>query len=542
MDKAWLKQYDSFVPPHLTYPRETLYHLFARTARANHDQVATIFMGIEHTYGTLLDLADRLAGALDRAGLRSGDKVVLALPSSPQFVIAYYALHKLGAVVVMLNPLSTPREIDFKCRNSEARGLIALDMFYDQFMAAARKAELKLVVFTGIFDLHPSQNPKAKYPDPEAIDFLALLDSASAPVEPVNPGQDDLAVIIYTGGTTGEPKGTMLSHRNIITNAWAIGAWYGISTRDRGLAVLPFFHGFGMQVMLNTFLLNGGSLVIMPTFDVENLFKLVSQYRPTTMVGVPTMYVAINNYENRTQYDLSSIRIAVSGGAPLPLAVKKAFEKLTGGILLEGYGLTESTCAVCCNPYQGANKEGYIGLPMPDVDMKIVDMDTGTMDLAPGEAGEMLVRSPTVMLGYYNNPEATRETIRNGWLYTGDIAVMDEQGYFRIVDRKKEMIIAGGFNIYPKEVENILSNHPAVMEVAVIGVPDAYRGETVKACLVTRPGAAVTEEELAAFCRANMIKYMVPKIFEFREELPKSPIGKILKKTLKEEELKSKGD
>ena len=542
MEHVWLKQYDSFVPPQLTYPQETLYPLFASAARANHDRTATIFMELEHTYGTLLDLTDRLAGALHQAGLGPGDKVVLALPSSPQFVIAYYALQKLGAVTVMLNPLSTPREIDFKCRNSEAKGLIALDMFYDQFLTAARKAELKLIIFTGIFDLHPNQDPKAKYPDEVALDFLALLSSASGPLEAVDSKLDDLAVIIYTGGTTGEPKGTMLSHRNIITNAWAIGSWFGITPKDRGLAVLPFFHGFGMQVMLNTFLLNGGSLVIMPTFDVETLFKLVTEHHPTTMVGVPTMYVAINNYENRHQYDLSSIRIAVSGGAPLPMAVKNAFEELTGGILLEGYGLTESTCAVCCNPYQGTNKEGFIGLPMSDVEMKIVDLETGTQDLALGKAGELLVRSPTVMLGYYNNPEATRESIRNGWLHTGDIATVDEQGYFRIVDRKKEMIIAGGFNIYPKEVENILSNHPAVMEVAVIGVPDPYRGETVKAYVVPKPGTTVTEEELVAFCRANMIKYMVPKIFEFREELPKSPVGKILKKTLKEEMSNSKGE
>ena len=542
MENVWLKHYDSFVPPRLTYPRETLYPLLVRAARENHDRTATIFMDSQETFGRLLEQVDRLAAGLNRLGVRQGDRMVLALPSSPQFVVAYFALHKLGAVAVMLNPLSTPREIDFKCRNSEAKGLIALDMFYDQFLPAARKAELDLIIFSGIFDLHPDGAAKQNYPDNDALDFLALVDSEKGRVEAVDVALDDLAVIIYTGGTTGDPKGTMLSHRNIITNAWAIGSWFEIRPSDRGLAVLPFFHGFGMQVMLNTYLLAGASLVIMPTFDIDTFFKLISQYKPTGMVGVPTMYVAINNFADREKYDLSSIKIAVSGGAPLPLAVKKAFEGLTGGILLEGYGLTESTCAVCCNPFQGENKEGSIGLPMSDVEMKIVDLDTGTRDLPPGEAGEILVKSPMVMLGYYNNPEATRETIRDGWLFTGDIGTMDEKGYFRIVDRKKEMIIAGGFNIYPKEVENILSNHPAVMEVAVVGVPDQYRGETVKAFIVNRPGASVSEEELVEFCRENMIRYMIPKIFEFREDLPKSPVGKILKKTLKEEETIHKGE
>lgn len=539
--RVWFENYDSFVPAQVAYPDETLYPLFTKAALKDPDKTAAIFMDGKTTFGRLLHLTDRFAAALADAGVGQGDRIVLSLPSSPQFIAAYYALHKLGATVVMLNPLSTPREIDFKCRDSQAKGIIALDMFYDQFLGAAKKADLELIIFTGIFDLHENGPGREKYTDADILDFLGMIESDAPDINPAPVKQDDMAVIIYTGGTTGDPKGTMLSHKNIITNAWAIGAWFGIRTDDRGLAVLPFFHGFGMQVMLNTHLLAGGSLVIMPTFDIDSFFKLLADYKPTCLVGVPTMFVAVNNYPDREKYDLSSVRAAVSGGAPLPLAVKNDFEKLTGGILLEGYGLTESTCAVCSNPFNGQNKEGSIGLPMSDVDMKIVDLETGTKDLPPGEAGEIVVKSPTVMLGYYNNPVATEKTVRDGWLYTGDIGVMDEEGYFSIVDRKKEMIIAGGFNIYPKEVENILSNHPAVMETAVIGVPDDYRGETVKAFVVPRPGASVTDDELTEFCRENMIRYMVPKLFEFREELPKTPIGKILKKELKEQETQKTG-
>ena len=537
MEKTWLKHYDSFVPPHLDYPEDDLYGLFSQAARGVGDQTALIYFDDQVNYANLLQWTDNLAAALAARGVTKGDRIMLSLPNCPQFAVAYYALQKIGAVPVMLNPMSVDREIEFKCANSEARGMIALDMFLDTFLPAARKSGLDLIIFSGVFDLHVMHSGDTPDRGPGVLDFRELVMAGGPEVAAANNGPDDLAVIIYTGGTTGDPKGAMLSQRNIIANAWAIGVWFQIRPHDRGLAVLPFFHGFGMQVMLNTFLLQGGSLVLVPKFEIDDLFKLTDKYKPTTMVGVPTMFTAMNHYPERDKYDLSSMRSACSGGAPLPLSVKQAFESFTGGTLLEGYGLTESTCAVCANPFAGQNREGSIGLPMSDVEMKIVDIETGNTDLGPGEIGEIVLKSPTVMLGYYKNPEATAETIRNGWLHTGDIGRVTDDGYFEILDRKKEMIIAGGFNIYPKEVENVVQSHPDVVEAAVIGVPHEYRGETVKVFVTLREGASLTEEALIDYCRENMIRYMVPKLVEFRDVLPKSPVGKILRKELKAEEL-----
>ena len=537
MNKVWLAHYDSFVLPNVDYPTDDLYTLFQKSAAAAGDKTALIFFDDRIDYQRLLSWTDSFAAALAAKGVVKGDRIMLSLPNCPQFAVAYYALQKLGAVPVMLNPLSVAREIEYKCTNAEARGLIALDLFRDPFLASAQKVGLDLIIFSGIFDLHASHSGEVAARDAGVMDFREMVLSESPGVRPAHNAPDELAVIIYTGGTTGDPKGAMLSQSNIISNAWAISSWFEIESDNRGLAVLPFFHGFGMQVMLNTFLLNSGSLVLMPQFEIEALFKLVDEHKPNVMVGVPTMFTAINSFPDRDQYDFSSIKVACSGGAPLPFSVKHEFEAFTGGKLLEGYGLTESTCAVCANPFLGVNREGSIGIPMPDVEMKVVDIETGETDLPPGETGEIVVKSPTVMLGYYKNPQATAETLRAGWLFTGDIGQVTKEGYFEILDRKKDMIIAGGFNIYPKEVENTIQSHPAVLEVAVVGVPDEYRGETVKAFVTLREGAELTEEELIRFCRENMIRYMVPKLVEFRGELPKSPIGKILRKDLKAEEL-----
>jgi acyl-CoA synthetase (AMP-forming)/AMP-acid ligase II len=338
-------------------------------------------------------------------------------------MIAYYAVMKLGAVAVMLNPMSVKREILFKFRDSGARGVIALDIFYDQFIKPSREVGVDMIIFCGIVDFHSSLRPPRPTERPEGVlDMRSMVRQGGSSIQPADVGQDELAVIIYTGGTTGDPKGVMQSHRNHIYNSRAISAWGRFDENDRGLVVLPLFHGFGMAVM-NSTIIRGGSLVLAPRFEIEDVFRQIDRHRPT------------------------------------------------------------------------------------------------------------------VMIGYYNNPDATKDSIRDGWLHTGDIGTMDEDGYFRILDRKKEMIIVGGFNIYPKEVENILKSHPGVMEAAVIGVPDSYRGETVKAFIVPKEGVTLTEPEMSGFCKENMVRYMVPKLFEFRRSLPKSPIGKIVKKELKAEEI-----
>lgn len=537
MEKVWLENYDAYVPANIDYPKDDLYALFRKSATAVGDKDALIFFDDSVAYRELLSWTDNFAAALAAHGVTKGDRIMLSLPNCPQFAVAYYALQKLGAVPVMINPMSVSREIEFKCTNAEAKGMIALDLFWDTFFPAAQKMGLDLIIFSNIFDLHASHSGEKAERQGGALDFRELVMHEYPAVEPVNNHPDDLAVIIYTGGTTGDPKGAMLSQMNIISNTWGISNWFGIEPDERGLAVLPFFHGFGMQVMLNCFLLQKGSLVLMPTFEIGSLFTLVDKYKPTTMVGVPTMFTAINTFPDRDKFDMSSIRVACSGGAPLPFSVKHEFESFTGGKLLEGYGLTESTCAVCANPVQGLNLEGSIGIPMSDVEMKIVDLEDGNKDLPIGEIGEILVKSPTVMLGYYKNPEATEATIKNGWLHSGDVGRANKDGYFEILDRKKDLIIAGGFNIYPKEVENAIQSHPDVLEVAVVGVPDEYRGETVKAFVTLKEGAQLTEDQLVQYCRENMIRYMVPKLVEFRDSLPKSPVGKILRKELKDEAL-----
>lgn len=539
MEKVWLKHYDKWVSPELEYPDGTIYDIFAGVAEERGSETATIFLDGMLTYGELKDKVDVFAAALSSKGVEKGDRIVISLPSSPQFMISFYALMKLGAVGVMLNPLSTEREILFKFRDSEAKGIIALDMFYDQFIKPCREVGLEMIIFCGILDFHPSLQPeKPTEREGDVLDMRIMVDEGGPEPQPVNVTQDDMAVIIYTGGTTGDPKGVMQSHRNYICNSWTVGAWGEFNENDRGLVVLPLFHGFGLALM-NWIILKGGSLVLIPKFEIKDVFEQTQRHRATIMVGVPTMYVAINNFPEREQYDLTSLRVSLSGGAPLPLSVKKEFEAFTGGVIIEGLGLTESTCAICANPYKGMYKEDSIGIPMSDTEMAIVDMDDGAKFLGVDEAGEIVIKSPVVMLGYYNNPDATKETIRDGWLYTGDIGKMDKDGYFFILDRKKEMIIAGGFNIYPKEVEGVLQSHPGVVETAVIGIPDDYRGETVKAFIVPKPGTTLSEEEMTLFCKKNMVPYMVPKFFEFREELPKSPVGKILKKELKAENNKA---
>ncbi|MBN1834186.1 MAG: long-chain fatty acid--CoA ligase [Deltaproteobacteria bacterium] len=537
MEKIWLKHYDKWVSPNLEYPSGTLYDIFSGVAERWKDRTCTIYLDGQLTYGELKDKVDAFAAALAARGIKKGDRIIISLPSSPQFMVAYYALMKLGAVVVMLNPLSSQREIFFKFKDSGARGIVTLDMFFDRFVASSREVGMDTIIFCGVFDFHPTLQPASMSERGEGLlNMRSMIQDSLPQGAQAKVKQDDLAVIIYTGGTTGEPKGVMQTHRNHVTNSWNITNWGKFDQNDRGLCVLPLFHGFGMAVM-NCLIIRGGSLVLIPQFDIKNVFEQIHRHRPTIMIGVPTMYVAMNNYPDRKKYNITSLRVSMSGGAPLPISVKHEYERSTGGKLIEGFGLTESTCAVCANPIEEINKEGSIGLPMSDTDMAIVDLETGDKFLPQGEIGEIVLKTQTVMKGYYRNQEATADTIKEGWLHTGDIGKMDEDGYFYILDRKKEMIIAGGFNIYPKEVENVLLSHPGVMEAAVIGLPDSYRGETVKAFIIPREGAVLTEEELADFCKKNMVRYMVPKLFEFRSSLPKSPIGKILKKDLKAEEM-----
>lgn len=529
----WLRFYDEGVPATLEYPQTTMPQLLDRAAANSPDHVAIIFAGREITYRALAGMVHRFAAALARLGVKKGDRVALMSPNCPQYVVAYMAIQKIGGVVVQVNPMYTERELGYILMDSGTEVIVAYDALYPRVRNVYGSTPLKHVILFALGE------PAVEAPS-GVLWMEKLLEEApsAVPAVKINPAED-LAVLQYTGGTTGFPKGAMLTHRNIVANAVQVMAWAPESSygQERVLAVLPFFHVYGMTVAMNQAVLMGFTQIILPRFEVNQVLECIHAYKPTLFHGVPTMYVAINNHPEVRKYDMSSIKYCISGSAPLPVEVANKFEELTGGYLVEGYGLTEASPVTHCNPLRGRRKVGSIGLPYPDTICKIVDLETGERELPPGEIGELCVKGPQVMKGYWNMPEETAKVLRDGWLYTGDIARMDEEGYFYIVDRKKDMIIAGGFNIYPREVEEVLFEHPKVLEAVVVGIPDPYRGETVKAYVVLKQGQTATEEELIAYCRTKLAAYKVPRQIEFRESLPKSSVGKTLRRLLREEEM-----
>ena len=541
--KPWLKAYPPEVPAELAYEDVALYELLVRAAQKHGDAPATVFYGARLTYRQLHEQARRLAAGLVRLGVRKGDRVAIMLPNCPQAIIAYYGALMAGAVVVQVNPLYMPRELRHQVNDSGARIMIAIDLAYPK----VSQLNLEHVVYTGMQDYMPAPTrwvaplklkpPRIAYRK-GVLPWARLLDTEpiAEPV-PVDPAED-LALLQYTGATTGLAKGCMLTHRNLVANVYQTEAWLYRAKRGPQLvtlAALPFFHVYGMTTVMNLTIHMGGTMVLQPKFEARETAKLIQKYRPSIFPGAPTMYVALNHLPNVEKYRLDSIEACISGAAPLPVEVQAEFERLTGGRLVEGYGLTEASPVTHANPIWDRRKEGSIGLPWPDTECRIVDPETGE-DVPVGEVGELLVRGPQVMKGYWNLPEATAEALRDGWLHTGDMARMDEEGYFYIVDRKKDLIIAGGFNIYPREVEEVLYLHRGIKEAAVVGVPDPYRGETVKAFIVPREGVTLDPEEIKQFCREHLAAYKIPRLIEFREELPKSLVGKVLRRALLEEE------
>lgn len=548
--RPWTKYYPEGVPESLSYPEESLAEPLLRQARAHPNRTSMIYFDRHISYQQLLEDVRRVAGALEAMGVQKGDRVAIMLPNTPQCVIAYYAALWLGAIVVLVNPLYTARELEIQLKDSGAKVLIALDLVYPRIAEVRAGTSLQHVVLTSLNEYMPvpirwlfplvarKRGMAANVPaDADVVRWPELLRYAPV-VEPAPvAATKDLAVLQYTGGTTGTPKGAMLTHFNLYANCVQISAWLSkVQGRAlRVLAALPFFHVYGLTTVLNFSVFGGGTMILVPRFEVNDVLKIIQKHKPHIFPGAPTMYVAINNHPEAARLDLSSIEACVSGAAPLPVEVQTTFEKLTGGRLVEGYGLTEASPVTHANPVWGRRKEGSIGLPWPDTECRIVDPETGE-DVPIGQPGELLIKGPQVMQGYWNNPEATAAALRNGWLHTGDIATADEEGYFYIVDRQKDMIIAGGFNIYPREIEEVLYTHPAVQEAAVIGVPDAYRGETVKAFVVRKAGHDVTEDELIKYCRELLAPYKTPKEIEFRDELPKTLVGKVLRRLLREEE------
>ncbi|MBW1917111.1 MAG: long-chain fatty acid--CoA ligase [Deltaproteobacteria bacterium] len=549
---CWHRQYDPGVPAEIEIPKITLSQALSQSARDFPQAVALRFLGRKITYRQLIDQIARLKTGLYHLGLRPGQRLALLLPNCPQAVLGYYAALELGAVVVMLNPLSTPRELAYQLKDSGARILIGLDHLVPKLNDLSEAVNLERLIVTSLADylpfplnwLYPFKARRQGWhtgvrSDKGEIRFTGVL---KTPLPPAPEGPQEceaMAVLQYTGGTTGVPKAAILTHQNLMTNVAQINAWLPRLNRgaERVLAVLPFSHAFGMTAAMNWPLSLGGTVIILPRFEVDQVLKTIQKYRPTVFPAVPTIFVALINHPRISKFDLSSIWGCISGSAPLPREVQERFESLTRGHILEGYGLTEAAPVTHLNPIQGVRKPGSIGLPFPNTEARIVDAESGTRTLGPEEVGELIIRGPQVMKGYWQNPAETALVLRDGWLYTGDLATMDAEGYFYIVDRKKDVIIAGGYKIYPREVEEVLYQHPRVLDAVVIGVPDPYRGETVKAFVVPKPGMQLTVEDIQEFCKAQLAAYKVPRIIELRTELPKTMVGKVLRRALKEESL-----
>jgi long-chain acyl-CoA synthetase len=548
----WLDSYPPGVPEHVDVPAGNLARLLADAARDFPSAPALHFQGRTVSYAQLAEQAWRFAGALAGLGVGKGTKVGLVLPNCPQAVIAFFGALRLGAVVVQNNPLYTERELGHQLADAGVEVVVCLDLAYERVKAVRGQTAIREVIVTSVLDELPTvKRAIAPYTrkgkaaaqaigkDEPVRRWRELVATATTRAEEaaVDPASD-LALLQYTGGTTGLSKGVMLSHANLRANVEQVRAWFPDADpgREVMMAVLPFFHVYGLTVCLLFGIRVGAALVLMPRFDLEQVLAAIDRHRPTLFPGVPTMYVAINNAAAKGGHDLSSIKACLSGAAPLPLEVAERFERYSGGRLVEGYGLSECSPVALANPIYGKRKAGTIGMPLPDTVARVVDPAEPDKTMATGEAGELAISGPQVMLGYWNRPEESAQVLRDGWLLTGDMAVMDDEGYFQIVDRKKDLIIAGGYNVYPREVEEVLYEHPKVLEVCVAGVPDSYRGEMVKAFVVLRPGEEATTDEIRSFAKERLAAYKVPRAVEFRDELPKTLIGKVLRRALVEEE------
>ncbi|MBI4787452.1 MAG: alpha/beta fold hydrolase [Chloroflexi bacterium] len=547
--RPWLRHYEPEVPYTVAYPSQPLVRFLEAAARRHPRHRAIVFYDQPINYRELNDGVNRLANALIALGVNKGDRVALLLPNSPQMVMAYYGALKAGAVVVSMNPLFTADELAQQIVDSGAETLVALSVFYDTIKSIKAQTPLKRIIVTNIkeyfsplrrtlFSIVREAREGHRVDvrgDPDAHAFQELLAKSSHLPPTVESAPDDLALIQYSSGTTDLPKGVMLTHANIVANTTQIRHW--LTDIDEGaervLGVLPFSHSYGMTTAMNVGISVAATLILLPTFSTREVLDVIARYRPTIFPGVPTMYVAINNYPNVRRFGLKSIRACVSGAAPLPLEVQEAFEKLTRGKLVEGYGLTEAGPVTHANPIYGQRRTGTIGVPLPDTDAKIVDLQTG-QDAPVGTIGELVVRGPQVMRGYWNQAEATAQVLRDGWLFTGDLARMDSDGYFQIIDRKKDMILAGAYNVYPRDVEEVLYENPKVLEVAVTGIPPEGEEQNVKAYVVLKKGEMATPEEFMEFCRVRLADYAVPRLIEFRQQLPKTFVGKVFKRKLEE--------
>ncbi len=551
-DKIWLKQYEKGVPETIDYEEVFIPQYLDKSADRFPETIALVFEGYKINYRELNTMVDTFVAVLKEYGVKQGDSVSILLPNVIPCVVAYYAILRMGAIAVMNNPLYSDRELEHQFNDSNSTLLVTLDLLADRMVKLRPKTAIKTIIYTSIGDylpfakrlLFPLVAKKRKLaadvtPAPDLYKFKQVLESHSPDLSRIPLGLDQVAMYQYTGGTTGVSKGVILTHGNLSYQVQQLKMWFPTFKLGQGtmLGALPFFHVFGLSTSMNFAVSMAWGNVLVAKPQAEALFEAISKFRPTFAPLVPTMYIGMLNHPDLATSDLTSIEGCFSGSSPLPLEVINDFQQATGSIIVEGFGLTESSPVTHINPLNGTRKPGSIGLPVSDVECRIVDIDDGVTDKPVGEPGELLVRGPQVMKGYLNRPDETQKTLtKEGWLHTGDVATMDDQGYFCIVDRMKDMIISGGYNVYPRDIEEVLYEHPKIQEACCVGIPHPERGEAAKAFIVLKEGDTVTHKEILNFCSTRLAKYKWPVEVEIRGQLPKSTVGKILRKDLKDED------
>lgn len=555
-DKPWLASYEKGTPEKIEYEEKCLPEYLERTVSEFPDKMALLFQGYKITYRELNDMVNRFATCLNDFGIKKGDSVAILLPNLIPCVVCYYAILKIGAIAVMNNPLYSDRELEHQFNDSNSKMLITLDLLGNRMIDLRPKTKIKQIIYTSIGDylpfpkniLFPLVAKKKKLAASvksadELYKWKDIIASTSPNPPDVKLSFDDVAMYQYTGGTTGVSKGVMLTHSNLSKNVQQSVAWFPKFKKGEEimLGALPFFHVFGLTCAMNNAILMGWGHILVPKPQPEPLLEAIGKFKPTFAPLVPTMYIGMLNHPEINKIDMTSIKGCFSGSAPLPVEVIKDFEEITGAVIVEGFGLTETSPVTHINPFAGGKRKvGSIGIPISDTECRIVDLNDGKTDVPVGETGELLIKGPQIMKGYWNKPEETAETLKDGWLHTGDIAKMDEEGYFYIVDRIKDMIISSGYNVFPRDIDEVFYEHPKVVEACSIGIPHPTRGEAIKVFVVLKEGETATQEELIEYCKDKLATYKLPAEIEFKKELPKTNVGKILRKDLRAEEMAKK--
>jgi len=559
-ERIWHKSYAPGVSKYIEIEEFTMPQLLTRAAKKFPNRTAFQFMGWEITFAAMEKLVNQFANALVDIGVKAGDRVALLMPNIPQMAIAYYGTWRMGGVPVPNNPLYTDRELEYQLNDSGSTVIVTLDLLAPRMLALKSKTAIKTVISAHINDylpflkkrLFPILKKEMYFKYEKATDyyqFTDLMKGASSKFTGPPPDWNSLASIFYTGGTTGVSKGVVLPHKSVSSMTQIFKAYFfdsGDEEPEKMLAIYPFFHVAGFTGVMNLSVLNAWTVILIPRPEPRAVLDMMVKYKPTLIGAVPTIYIGLLNLPDFKKHDFSFVKVFLTGAAPMAQETVRELEEATGRdtkkgtTIVEAYGMTEFAIA-SITPWKGKLKLGSVGCPLPNTDVKIVDIENGEKEMPIGKEGEIICRGPQICSGYYNMSEETKNSIRDGWVYSGDIGKMDEDGYLYIVDRKKDMILAGGYNIYPREIDEVLFEHPKILEACAVGVSDEYRGETVKAFVVPKQGETITEEELDAYCRKNLAAYKVPRIYEFTENLPKSAIGKILRRELKDLELKKEG-